>query len=149
MLTDWRSSARHAFRQNPGLAGRTLHELLEIDLPPVARYTVLTSVDGEDSGSHPPLPDMIILAGPEDGPARAIVVEFLQGRDNETRHRWPLYAVLVWLAYRCPVDLLVFCPDELTAHWADRPVATSLNGYVCTPSVVVLEDLGPVIPERR
>lgn len=149
MLTDWRDDARTMLTRNPGIAGRVLHELMKIDLPPVIQYTVLTSVCAdEDSPGHPPLPEMIILVGSADHPARAIVVEFLVSRDEQVRRRWPFYATLVWLAHRCPVDLIVVCGDELTAHWADRPVATSLDGYTCTPIVVLLEDLGPIFPRR-
>lgn len=154
MLTEWLDSAKATLQQNPGIAGRVLHEMLKIDLPPVARYTVLTSVcgdeeaeDGEDAAGLP-IPEMIILVGPADRPARAIVADFLVRRDDLARRRWPLYAALVWLTHRCPVDVLVFCADELTAHWADRPVATSLDGYACTPIALVLEDLGPVLPRR-
>lgn len=151
MLTDWPDAARTMLRENPGIAGRILHELMKIDLPPVARYTVLTSVCGDEDNSAEadlPVPEMIILAGPADRPVRAIVVDFLQGRDDEARRRWPRYATLVWLAHRCPVDVIVFCADELTAYWADRPVTTALDGYVCTPIVLVLEDLGLITPRR-
>lgn len=151
MFTDWRDEARTLLTQDPGIAGRILHQLMKIDLPPVARYTVLTSVcgDSEDACDLLPVPEMIILAGPAELPVRAIVVDFLAGRDVEARRRWPLHTALVWLAHRCPVDLIVFCADELTAHWADRPVATDLDGYVCTPIVVMVEDLGPLLPRRR
>jgi len=157
MLTDWLDSTRTLLERNPEIAGRILHELVEADLPPVARYTVLTSARGEtgagdrgaaDDPSGLPVPEMIILAGPAERPVRAIVVDFLGRRDPEARWRWPLQVSLVWLSHRCPVDLFVFCADELTAHWANRPVATTLDGYVCTPVVLVLEDHGPVLAER-
>lgn len=148
MFTDWQETAKTLLIRNPAIAGRILHELVEIDLPPVARYTVLTSARRDDDPGHPPTPEMIILAGPEDRPVRAIVVDFLNRRDIEARWRWPLYVTLVWLTHQCPVDLFVFCADELTAHWADRPVATTLDGYVCTPVILALEDLGPAFPRR-
>lgn len=153
MLTEWLDSAKMMLTRNPGIAGRVLHELAEIDLEPVIRYTVLTSVCGDEESEARegpdglPAPEMIILAGPVGRPARAIVVDFLPRRDDLARRRWPLYMALVWLTHRCPVDLIVFCPDELTAYWADRPVATTLNGYVCVPVPVVLEDLGPLLRE--
>jgi hypothetical protein len=143
MPTDWHDIARTLLEKNPGIAGRILHDLMKVDLPPVIHYTVLTLVCGDrEDPADLPLPEMVILAGPPGRPERAIVVDFLQGRDNAARDRWPQYAAAVWLTHRCPVDLLVFCPDELTAYWANRPVATPLNDYVCHPAILVLEDLG-------
>ncbi|MBO0822211.1 MAG: hypothetical protein J2P26_15345, partial [Nocardiopsaceae bacterium] len=106
----------------------------------------LTRVGQDDGVPGQPIPEMIILAGPPDDPVHAVVVEFLGGRDDLARRRWPRYAATVWLSHDCPVDLFVLCPDDLTAHWADRPVATTLDDYVCHPVVLVLEDLGPVTP---
>ncbi|MBO0805128.1 MAG: hypothetical protein J2P25_18885 [Nocardiopsaceae bacterium] len=163
MPSNWYDSARTMLEGNPELAGRILRELLKIDLPPVIQYTVLTpfcSTDpyGDDSGADDlcdesppgddspdePVPEMVILAGPVSEPVRAVVVEFLRDRQDAMRRQWPLHLAAVWLAHECPVDLLVFCPDELTARWADRPIATSLDGYVCRPEILVLEDLGNI-----
>src|SRR5262249_45233960 len=130
MPSTWLDAARTMLGENPSLAGRIIRDLLKVDLPPVIQYTVLTPVCGDDPPG-PPAPEMMILAGPVTDPVHAVVVEFLRGRDHDTRRRWPHYAAAVWLVHGCPVDLLVFCPDELTARWADRPVATSLDGYVC------------------
>ena len=145
MSSNWPQAARTLLGRNPGLAGRILRELMKVDLPPVIQYTLLTPVCGDGPPGHP-APEMIILAGPVTDPVHAVVVEFLRGRDHDARRRWPRYAAAVWLAHGCPVNLLVLCPDELTAHWADRPVATSLDDYVCRPAVLILEDLGPIAP---
>jgi hypothetical protein len=171
MSSNWHDSARALFEKSPELAGRILHDLLKADLPPVIQYTLLTPLcgdepcrdeervndDGDDlhgpdepAGDQfddpfgEPIPEMVILAGPASDPVRVVIVEFLQGRDDAVRRRWPLYAVTIWLSHGCPVDLLVICSDELTAHWADRPIATALDGYVCRPNVLLLEDLGTI-----
>lgn len=141
MPSNWRDSASALFSRNPGLVGRILRELLATDLPPVVQYTPLAPLPGDEQ----PTPGMVILAGPADDPVRAVILEFQQSRDDDSRRRWPLYAAAVWLSHGCPVDLLVMCPDELTAHWADRPVAAALDGYVCRPHVLLLEDLGPIL----
>lgn len=163
MSPNWRDSARTLFEEGPELAGQILRDLLKIDLPPVIQYSVLTPLcrdddvcgaeEGDeqarrdrpdDRSSGEPVPEMVILAGPPADPVRAIIVEFQQGRDESARRRWPLYAAAVWLGHGCPVDLLVICADELTAHWADRPIATALDRYVCRPAVLVFEDLGSI-----
>jgi hypothetical protein len=171
MSSNWHDSARALFAKSPGLAGRILHDLLKADLPPVIEYTMLTplcgdepyrdedrvddygdglyregeSADGRfDDPSSAAIPEMVILAGPASDPVRAIIVEFLRGRDDAVRRRWPVYAAAIWLSHGCPVDLLVICADELTGHWADRPIATALDGYVCRPNVLLLEDLGTI-----
>jgi len=152
MSSNWHDSARALFAKNPELAGRILHDLLKADLPPVIDYTLLTPLCGDseltgdllDDPFSAPIPEMVILAGPASDPVRAIIVEFLRGRDDAVRHRWPLYAAAIWLFHGCPVDLLVICSDELTGHWADRPIATTLDGFVCRPNVLLLEDLGTI-----
>ena len=171
MSSNWQDSARALFAKSPDFAGRILHDLLKADLPPSIEYTLLTPLCGDepyrdedrvdDDGDDPygegdsagarfddpsgaPIPEMVILAGPASDPVRAIIVEFLQGRDDTVRQRWPLYAAAIWLSHGCPVDLLVICSDELTGHWADRPIATALDGYVCRPNVLLLEDLGTI-----
>jgi hypothetical protein len=159
MPSNWLDAARQLLRDNPGLSSRILRELLKVELPPVIQYTALTQLCEDDSPGQdgPPgldsspdrddSPELIILAGPASDPVHAIVVEFLVGRDDEARRRWPRYVAAVWLAHKCPVDLFVLCPDDLTAHWADRPIATTLDDYVCHPVVLVLEDLGPISDE--
>jgi hypothetical protein len=150
MPSNWHDSARALFEKSPDLAGRILHDLLKVDLPPVIQYTLLTPLCWDDERGDDedligePVPEIVILAGPLDDPVRAIIVELQQGRDDGARRRWPLYAAAVWLCHGCPVDLLVLCPDELTAHWADRPVATALDGYVCRPVVLLIENLGSI-----
>jgi hypothetical protein len=152
MSSNWHDSAKALFAKSPELAGRILHDLLKADLPPAIEYTLLTPLcgDGEPAGDRlddpfsEPIPEMVILAGPVSDPVRAIIVEFLQGRNDAVRHRWPVYAAAIWLSHGCPVDLLVICSDELTGHWADRPIATALDGYVCRPNVLLLEDLGTI-----
>ena len=177
MSSNWHDSARRLFEESPGLAGRILRDLLKVDLPPVIQYTLLMPLCGDDlcgedtcgedecedeegdeagRGRPPdgdrfsePVPDMVILAGPASEPVRAIIVEFQQGRDYGARRRWPLYTAAIWLRHGCPVDLLVICPDELTAHWADRPITTALDGYVCRPAVLLVEDLGNIFAQPR
>ena len=149
MPSPWHDSARRLFEESPELTGRILRELLQVDLEPVIQYTLLTPLGGDepregDGAIGAPGPEMVILAGPPDEPVRAVIVEFQQGRDDGARRRWPLHLASVWLGHGCPVDLLVICPDDLTAHWADRPVATALDGYVCHPAVLILENLGRV-----
>lgn len=167
MPSIWRDSARMLFEESPELAGQILRDLLKVELPPVVQYTLLMPLcgddmcddlrgerdgDGQDHGNPPdggsagePVPEMVILAGPPGDPVRAIVVDFQQGRDETMRRRWPRYAATVWLRHGCPVDLLVICADELTAHWADRPIATALDGYVCRPAVLLFDDLGRIL----
>jgi hypothetical protein len=147
MPSNWLDSARRLLRENPGLTSRILRELLKVELPPVIQYTALTQLREDDSPGLDESPELIILAGPASAPVHAIVVEFLVGRDDEARRRWPRYVAAVWLAHKCPVDLFVLCPDDLTAHWADRPIATTLDDYVCRPVILVLEDLGPISDE--
>jgi hypothetical protein len=43
--------------------------------------------------------------------------------------QFPRYAAALWLLLRCPVDVLVVCPDDKTARWYTRSIETNLRGY--------------------
>lgn len=77
--------------------------------------------------------DVVIVAGPKRDPVRAVIVE-IQGQPSEVKLRQlPRYAAALWLLLRCPVDVLVVCPDDQTAAWYARPVPTNLRAYTHYP----------------
>jgi hypothetical protein len=90
--------------------------------------------------------DAVIVAGPERDPARAVIVE-VQGQPNQAKlKQLPRYAAALWLLLRCPVDVLVVCPNDQTAAWYARPVPTNLRVYTHYP-IVLRPSQVPVITD--
>lgn len=64
------------------------------------------------------------------------IVEAQQVREGSKRHQLARYAAALWLLIRRPVDVLVVCPDQVTADWYAQPVPTTLSGYTFRPRAV-------------
>jgi hypothetical protein len=150
MTENWYDYARNLFGEDTGLAGVILRECLEADLPPGLPQTVMSPVVSDDQPGGPSPdgapPDAVILVGKIASPVRAIVVEFMAGRDNDRRRQWPRFAASAWAEHQCPVDVLVVCPDEETARWCAEPITTTLRGYTCHPKAISLSTLKASLP---
>jgi hypothetical protein len=145
MPDNWHDSAKKLFEENPGLASEIMRELLDADLPPGLRETVLSPVVS-DQPPGVPIPATVILVGQVRNPLRAIILEFQEKRDDARRRRWPHDVMAVWLRHECPVDLLVICPDDETARWCGQPIRTTLRGYTCHPRAASLSRLEALLP---
>jgi hypothetical protein len=80
--------------------------------------------------------DAVIVAGPARDPVRAVIVEAQKHTLKDKPPQWARYAAQLWTFLRCPVDVLVICPDAKSAFWYARPVPTSLPGYTHLPIVL-------------
>ncbi len=58
----------------------------------------------------------------------AVIVEVQRKPDEDKPYRWLRYAARVHDEHRCDTHLLVIATDELTARWAQRPIASFLPG---------------------
>jgi hypothetical protein len=81
-------------------------------------------------------PDTVLVAGSGKRPKRVVIVELQQAWDPGKLRQWPRYAASKWLRYECPVQLLVICPDDVTADRYAGPIPTSLDGYTHWPIVL-------------
>ncbi|MGW0180229.1 hypothetical protein [Nocardia sp. NPDC003345] len=80
----------------------------------------------------------------------AVVVEIQLRRDPDKLWSWPVYTASLRARMRCPVLLLIVCPDPRTAKWAAQPLdfgygspSTTLTPLVLDPSSVpVVTDPG-------
>jgi hypothetical protein len=136
MPSKWHDSANELFRENPGLAGQILRELMGVDLPAELPLS-LAPETFNDRPSRDLIADAVIIAGPARNPARGIIVEIQQDKRESKRRQWPRYAAALWLQHECPVDVLVICPDEETARWYAEPIRTTLDGYTHRPKVLL------------
>lgn len=73
----------------------------------------------------------------------AVVVEIQLRPDPAKPWSWPVYTTSLRARMRCPVLLLVICPDRRTAKWASKPLdigfghpSTTLTPLVLDPSAV-------------
>jgi hypothetical protein len=80
--------------------------------------------------------DAVIVAGSARDPVRAVIVEAQKRTLRDKPPQWARYAAQLWTFLRCPVDVLVICPDAKAVFEYARPVPTTLPGYTHLPIVL-------------
>jgi len=129
------------FRNRPSLAAELLRDVLHARIP---AYREIRFESAQLSEVVPAeyRADLVVLL--LDGvPVLAIVVEVQLGRDDDKRSTWPAYLAGFRARLRCPVWLLVVCPDPSVARWCAEPIEMGHPGWVLVPTV-----LGPeAVPE--
>jgi hypothetical protein len=145
MPSAWHDSVTELFRQTPDLAVEILRDLMGVPLPAVIGARV-EPPGFNDRPSTDFDADVVIVAGPRHDPVHGIIVEAQQGRRPEKLDAIARYAAALWLMLRCPVDVLVICPDAETATWYGRPITTTLTGYMPCPRALH-PDLVPAITD--
>ncbi|SEG89764.1 hypothetical protein SAMN04489712_12456 [Thermomonospora echinospora] len=84
-----------------------------------------------------------LLSG--NNPALALIVEVQRGPVKEKRWSWPAYLGTLWSRRRCPVALLVICPDRGVARQARVPIQMGHPGLVITPLVLGPDEMPTII----
>ncbi|WP_412516550.1 hypothetical protein K8Z49_38765 [Actinomadura madurae] len=82
--------------------------------------------------------DSTVLLGDPHRPDLAIVVEVQRKPDDRKRFSWPVYLSTLRARRRCPVTLLVLCPNKRTATWCREPIESGHEGWVLRPWVLDL-----------
>jgi hypothetical protein len=135
MPSPWHDSVTTIFTENPELAVELVTSLNGTPLPAGTR-------------AHPEKPtfndrpstdfsaDAVIVAGPKHDPVRAVIVEAQKRTFRDKPPQWARYAAQLWTYLKCPVDVLVICPDAKSAFYYARAVPTSLPGYTHLPIVL-------------
>jgi hypothetical protein len=131
----WHDSGIDLIRDDPDIVIRLLRRAGE-DLPADARLSLAPANENDRMLSKDLDPDIVLVEGSVDRPARVVIVELQRARNAGKLRQWPRYAASKWLRYECPVDLLVICPDETTADWYARPIPTALRGYTHWPIII-------------
>jgi hypothetical protein len=93
--------------------------------------------------------DAVIVAGPALDPVRAVIVEAQKRTLHDKPPQWARYAAQLWTFLRCPVDVLVICPDAKAAFWYARPVPTTLPGYTHLPIVLPPSAVPAIVSARE
>jgi hypothetical protein len=109
------------------LAAEILREHLGVDLPANAPAT-LEKNSFNDRPSQDFHADAVITVGPPQAPVHGIIVEIQQRKTDAKRRQVPRYAAALWLLLKCPVTVLVVCPDPKAAAWYGESIRTDLPG---------------------
>jgi hypothetical protein len=135
MPSSWHDSVTAIFTGNPRLALEIAAGLNGVPLPPglPVRAEARTFNDRPSADFEA---DAVIVAGPAGDPVRAVIVEAQKRTLTDKPPQWARYAAQLWTFLRCPVDVLVICPDAKAAFWYARPVSTTLPGYTHLPIVL-------------
>ncbi|MFC5818179.1 hypothetical protein [Nonomuraea harbinensis] len=127
------------FKDRPELAVEILRDLKGVEMPttPLIRVedsTFNTRFSGDLEA------DVVVVLGPPNEPAHAIVVEIPHDKSKDPK-QLARYATALWLLLRCDVTVLVVCPDQgVAAHYA-TPVDSGLTGYRLHPHVLGPDDI--------
>ena len=135
MPSSWHDSVTAVFSENPELAVEIATSLNGTWVPRGIPVRV-EAPSFNDRPSSDFQADAVIVAGTARDPVRAVIVEAQKHTLKDKPVQWARYAAQLWTFLRCPVDVLVICPDAKSAFWYARPVVTTLPGYTHLPVVL-------------
>jgi hypothetical protein len=122
------------FQNRPELAPRMLRDTLGFPVPDFARaelgctdHTKLKTFKSDK---------VVVLYDHDGAKVLAILSEVQQKKDHDKPYTWPLYLATVREQLRCPVRLMVVCPDAATEQWARTPIELETGGAVLRPAVL-------------
>ncbi|MEV0352962.1 hypothetical protein AB0H88_45015 [Nonomuraea sp. NPDC050680] len=122
------------FADRPELAVEILRDFLGADLPatPLIRREASTFNTRPSDDIEA---DLVLVLGPPQTPAHAIIVEIQQDKSKDPR-QLARYAAALWLMLGCDVSVLVICPDRNVATYYAQPIDSGLTGYRLRPWVL-------------
>ncbi|MBB4931597.1 hypothetical protein F4561_002417 [Lipingzhangella halophila] len=124
------------FQRNPDLAPALLDEVCSFPIPDYAR----AEIGCADLTNLTPKPykadDVTVLYAADGKRLLAVITETQQREDQDKPFTWPVYVTTVRERLRCPVRLLVVCPDVKTAVWARMPIEVEAGGATLCPAAI-------------
>ncbi len=125
--------------ERPQLAVDILRDLMGVDVP----ATPLIRVEDSTFNTRPSgdfEADLVLVMGPPQSPAHAIIVEIQQDK-SKAPHQLARYAAALWLLLGCDVTVLVICPDRAAAAYYAQPIDSGLTGYRLQAHVLGPDDI--------
>ncbi len=135
MPSSWHDSVTAIFTEHPELALEIAAGLTGTRLPEGVPVRA-EATNFNDRPSTDFQADAVIVAGSARDPVRAVIVEAQKRTLADKPKQWARYAAQLWIFLRCPVDVLVICPDAKSAFWYARAFPTTLPGYTHRPIVL-------------
>ena len=135
MPSSWHDSVTAIFTEHPELAVEIATGLTGARIPEGVPIRV-EAPNFNDRPSTDFQADAVIVAGGAREPVRAVIVEAQKRTLSDKPPQWARYAAQLWIFLRCPVDVLVICPDAKSAFWYARSFPTTLPGYTHRPIVL-------------
>ena len=135
MPSSWHDSVTSIFTENPELAVEIAASLTGAPIPEGVPVRA-EAPNFNDRPSTDFQADAVIVAGSVHAPVRAVIVEAQKRTLRDKPPQWARYAAQLWIFLRCPVDVLVICPDAKSAFWYARSFPTTLPGYIHLPIVL-------------
>jgi len=135
------------FRVRPALAAELLAGVLGVEVP-VHEQARADPSDLPDLLPTEYRADAVVVLVHDGEPVMAVVVEIQLRRDGDKRWSWPVYVATLRARLRCPVELLVVCPDAAIAAWCATPVVLGVSGSKVRP-LVVGPELVPVVTDAE
>ncbi|OLT30048.1 hypothetical protein BJF83_25005 [Nocardiopsis sp. CNR-923] len=124
------------FHNRPELAPAMLRDTIGFPVPDYAH----AELGCTDHTKLKPVPfksdDVVVLYDREGAKVMAIIAEVQQKKDHDKPYTWPLYVATVREILRCPVRLMVVCPDSGTEEWARTPIEFEAGGAAFAPAVL-------------
>ncbi|MEU8799254.1 hypothetical protein [Spirillospora sp. NPDC048819] len=131
-------------RNRPQLVPELLRSVFGLDVPDLVS-TTLTSESYADVNPAELRCDATVLLGDPKRPRLGVVVESqLRPRDQKS-YSWPAYLASLRQRRKCPVMLLVLCPDKGTARGCAAPIDMGHPGWVLNPLTVHPGMLPPIV----
>jgi hypothetical protein len=109
------------FRNRPQLAPELLQAVFGIKVPDHDQVSLGSETYAEGDPAELRC-DATILLGDPGAPLLGIVIESQLRPSTPKTFSWPAYLALLRARRKCPVILLVLCPDEATARACARPI---------------------------
>jgi hypothetical protein len=123
------------FRDRPAFAAELLGGLLGVAVPDFDEARV-SAGELNDVAPTEYRSDAVVTLDGAGGTVLAVVVEVQLSDDARKRYSWPAYVATLYARLRCPVVLLVVCPDPVVAAWCAAPIELGHPGLVLCPVVL-------------
>lgn len=133
------------FRARPALAAELLGGVLGVEAP-LHEQARADPADLPDLLPTEYRADAVVVLTHDEEPVMAVVVEVQLRRDGDKRWSWPVYVTTLRARLRCPVELLVICPDAGIAGWCVTPIRLGASGSQVTP-LVLGPELVPLVTD--
>jgi hypothetical protein len=120
-------------REKPQLVPTILRTVFELDMPGDDDKATVTSESFAGLNPAELRCDATVLLDDPKKPSHGIIVECQRRYDKDKTYSWPAYLALLRERHKCPVTLLVICPDQTVAHACAKPIDLGHPDWVLKP----------------